>query len=216
METRVESEVEVAAGGVTLRGDLVVPRRARGDVLFAHGSGSSRKSPRNRFVAGALHGVGLATLLMDLLSLREEAGEELGGMRRFDVELLTTRLGAAADWLAHHPETRGLPLALFGASTGAASALRLAADRPERVRAVVSRGGRPDLAGEALARVRCPVLLLVGGEDHVVRRLHADVVATLGPLATYVEVPGATHLFEEPGTLEEVARLAAEFLGRHV
>jgi dienelactone hydrolase len=215
METLLERPVDVAAGGVTLHGDLVVPRQARGVVLFAHGSGSGRKSPRNRYVASTLNGAGLATLLVDLLSEREEAAEMQGSMRRFDIPLLTGRLGAAADWLLHDPETRHLKLALFGASTGAASALSLAAQKPDRVRAVVSRGGRPDLAGDALARVRCPVLLVVGGADPIVAELNREAARELAHAVT-IEVPRATHLFEERGALEEVARVSADFLTRAI
>lgn len=183
-----------------LDGDLTVPAHPRGVVLFAHGSGSSRHSPRNRMVAGVLADAGLATLLVDLLTVAEDTEVD----RRFDIGLLTGRLATAADWL--HRTTGRLPLGVFGASTGAAAALRLAADRPAEVRAVVSRGGRPDLAGdETLRRVRAPTLLLVGGADETVLALNERAAAELPATHRLVVVPGATHLFAEPGALERVA-----------
>ncbi|HEY3501891.1 MAG TPA: alpha/beta fold hydrolase [Actinocatenispora sp.] len=189
--------------GVTVRGldgDLTVPPHPRGVVLFAHGSGSSRHSPRNRMVAAVLADAGFAALLVDLLTVAEDT--EVG--RRFDIGLLADRLAGAADWL--HRTTGRLPLGVFGASTGAAAALRLAADRPAEVRAVVSRGGRPDLAGDdTLRRVRAPTLLLVGGADETVLALNERAAAELPGTHRLVVVPGATHLFAEPGALERVA-----------
>ncbi|MDT3397122.1 dienelactone hydrolase family protein [Streptomyces sp. B1866] len=206
--------VTVPAAGAALAGDLVVPEDPRGVVAFAHGSGSSRRSPRNRAVAGALHQAGLATLLFDLLTEDEERVDAVTAEHRFDIPLLGRRLVAAVDWLAGQPATSRLPVGLFGASTGAAAALAAAARRPDLVRAVVSRGGRPDLAGDDLERVRVPVLLVVGGEDHEVLRLNDAAAARLaGPHSVYV-VPGATHLFAEPGTLDQAAAAAREWFTR--
>ncbi|KOV67639.1 dienelactone hydrolase family protein [Streptomyces sp. MMG1121] len=197
--------VVVPAAGAALPGDLVVPESARAVVLFAHGSGSSRHSPRNRAVAAALREAGLATLLIDLLTEAEERRDIVTGEHRFDIALLGRRLVAAMEWLGTQPGTRDLPVVLFGASTGAAAALRAAAERPARVLTVVSRGGRPDLAGDALPAVRAPVLLVVGGQDHEVLRLNEEAARRLGSAASLRVVPGATHLFEEPGALEQVA-----------
>jgi dienelactone hydrolase len=184
-------------------------------VLFAHGSGSSRHSPRNRFVAQALRQAGLATLLMDLLTIEEEAVDAHTAHLRFDIELLAERLGAATDWLNQAPSTAGLSVGYFGASTGAGAALMAAAKRPDGVSAVVSRGGRPDLAGEALAQVRTPTLLIVGGEDIPVIGMNREALQQLGAREKQlVIVPGASHLFEEPGTLEEVAQLATAWFTR--
>src|SRR5215207_10836126 len=211
-----ERIVRVAAGRVTLEGNLAVLEDARGVVLFAHGSGSSRHSPRNRSVAEVLRHGRLATLLVDLLTAEEEAVDARTRHLRFDIELLAERLVGAIDWLAGQPETRGLTVGLFGASTGGGAALVAAAERAARVGAVVSRGGRPDLAGEALPRVRAPTLLIVGGRDEPVIELNEQAVARMrGPVKLEI-VPGATHLFEEPGALEEVARLAREWFGRHL
>jgi dienelactone hydrolase len=209
-----EEPVRIPAGEVTLSGDYVAPVDARGTVLFAHGSGSSRLSPRNRHVAALLRQGGLATVLMDLLTRDEEAVDARTAHLRFDIGFLARRLVAATDWLQAKGETRGLPLGYFGASTGAAAALVAAAERPEVVRAIVSRGGRPDLAGPALARVQAPVLLIVGSLDHPVIRMNQEALAQLGVEATLEIVPGATHLFEEPGTLDEVARLARGWFER--
>jgi putative phosphoribosyl transferase len=209
--------VRIPVGPVTLDGDLDIPEGARGIVLFAHGSGSSRHSPRNRYVARVLRDAGLATLLMDLLTQEEEAVDMRTGALRFDIGLLAERVVGATDWVAQAPETADLPIGYFGASTGAAAALVAAAVRPERVGAVVSRGGRPDLAGPALSRVRAPTLLIVGGLDGPVIELNRQALAQLGAAEKQlVIIPGATHLFEEPGTLEEVARLAAEWLTNHL
>ena len=202
------------SAGPTLEGALVIPPEAQGIVLFAHGSGSSRLSPRNRFVAEALNRDGLATLLFDLLSQAEEAEESR--LHRFDIPLLARRLVSATDWVSGRSETRGLRIGYFGASTGAAAALVAAAERPFVVSAVVSRGGRPDLAGDALGRVAAPTLLVVGGEDRPVLELNRWAQRRLRVPTELAVIPGASHLFEEPGALEEVARLAAAWLGRHL
>jgi putative phosphoribosyl transferase len=210
----VEQPVRVLAGPVGLDGDLATPAAARGVVLFAHGSGSGRHSPRNRQVAATLGRVGFATLLLDLLTLEEEAADRRSGRLRFDVELLAGRLLAAAGWLDADQRTAGLPIGLFGASTGAGAALLAAAERPETVAAVVSRGGRPDLAGAALARVQAPTLLIVGALDPQVLELNRAALGRLGSEASLEVVPGASHLFEEPGTLERVAELAVGWFTR--
>ena len=201
-------QVRLPAGGVELDGDLALPAEARGIVLFAHGSGSSRHSPRNRQVAAALQRAGYATLLMDLLTAEEEEIDQRTRELRFDIGVLAARLTGAVDWLAERADTQALPLAIFGASTGAAAALVAAADRPDRVRLVISRGGRPDLAGEALSRVVAPTLLIVGGADHQVLRLNQEAAARMSAHVDLRIVPDATHLFEEPGALEEVIDLA--------
>jgi putative phosphoribosyl transferase len=209
------TEVTVPVGDAELQGDLVLPEGATGVVLFAHGSGSSRHSPRNRQVAATLHGAGIGTLLVDLLTPREEDLDRVTGEHRFDIDLLARRVVAATDWLRDGPAEH-LRIGIFGASTGAAAALVAAAARPDDVAAVVSRGGRPDLAGEALTQVRAPTLLIVGGEDRQVLALNARALELLPAEKQLVVVPGATHLFEEPGALEAVARLAAEWLLRHL
>lgn len=216
MHAGAERNVHVAVGRAFLAGDLVRPESAGGLVLFAHGSGSSRKSPRNRYVAGVLQEAGFATLLMDLLTQDEERAERAGARRRFDIDLLARRLIGAAEWVDANPDTAGLAVGYFGASTGAAAALVAAAERPERVQAIVSRGGRPDLAGAALPRVAAPTLLIVGSLDDVVIELNRAALARLAIEARLEIVPGATHLFEEPGTLEEVARLARDWFHRHL
>ena len=203
--------VTVSAASVELEGDLAIPVGARGVVLFAHGSGSSRHSPRNRFVADVLQDAGLATLLMDLLTMREEAIDTHTGHLRFDIDLLAERVVGATDWLLSHPGTRGFRIGYFGASTGAAAALVAATRRPDAVAAVVSRGGRPDLAGEALAAVQAPTLLIVGGDDTAVIDLNRQAMARMVARHRLEIVPGATHLFEEAGALEQVARLAREW-----
>ena len=215
-EKREERPVRVAAGAVTLQGNLVVPEGASGVVLFAHGSGSSRLSPRNRSVAGKLADRGLATLLIDLLTAEEESIDLRTAHLRFDIGLLANRLADATDWLITQQATRPLRIGYFGASTGAAAALVAAALRPESIRAVVSRGGRPDLAGEALPRVQAPTLLIVGGNDHAVIGLNREALAQLTCEKRLEIVPGATHLFEEPGALETVARLAGDWFLRHL
>ncbi|MBM4184132.1 MAG: hypothetical protein FJ207_07865 [Gemmatimonadetes bacterium] len=201
---------------VLLSGDLAIPPDATGLVVFAHGSGSSRKSPRNRYVAGVLQEGGLATLLFDLLTADEEAVDQYTRELRFDIDLLAGRLVGATDWLARQPGVAELSLGYFGASTGAAAALIAAARRPERVFAVVSRGGRSDLAGAALPEVRAPTLLIVGGLDHEVIALNEDALARLRTPKQLAIVPGATHLFEEPGALEQVAELAEDWFRRHL
>ena len=208
--------VRIQAGAVILEGDLQVPEPATGLVLFAHGSGSSRHSPRNRFVAHELQTAGLATLLLDLLTPEEEAVDRHTGHLRFDIELLAERLVAATHWAAVDAATQSLAIGYFGASTGAAAALVAAAVEPEKVRAVVSRGGRPDLAGEALPLVRAPMLLIVGGRDLSVLELNRAAMARMRTDTRLEIVPGATHLFEEPGALEVVARLARDWFLRHL
>jgi putative phosphoribosyl transferase len=214
----IELSVSLPTAGVVLDGDLALPDEApdevRGVVLFAHGSGSSRHSSRNRRVASALNRIGWATLLIDLLTAQEEAVDLRTHQLRFDIPRLAARLTGAVDWLAQQDRTADLPLALFGASTGAAAALVTAAERPDRVRLVISRGGRPDLAGDALARVRAPTLLIVGGHDPQVRELNEAAAAMMTAPVSIDIVPGATHLFEEPGTLEAVIDLAAGALDR--
>jgi len=210
-------DITVYAGTVALGGALSVPALAEGVVLFAHGSGSSRFSPRNRFVADFLNEGGLGTLLLDLLTAEESEIDERTAELRFDIGLLSRRLVGAVDWLGTRPETRDLRVGIFGASTGAAAALNAAAARPERVAAVVSRGGRPDLAmREALPRVRAPTLLIVGGLDGVVIDMNRRAAAQLACEHRLEIVPGATHLFEEPGKLEEVARLARKWFQQHL
>jgi putative phosphoribosyl transferase len=207
--------VTVPAAGAEVTGDLTVPAAATGMVLFAHGSGSSRHSPRNRAVAARLGAAGFGTLLLDLFTAEEDLIDARTAELRFDIGLLTERLTGAIDWLAAGPG-RGLPLGLFGASTGAAGALAAAVDRPGLVRAVVSRGGRPDLAAEALDRVAAPVLLIVGGRDTTVLELNRRAAARLTVPHEVSVVSGATHLFEEPGALDRVATLAAEWFQRHL
>ena len=208
--------VRVPVGTHHLAGDLTVPAGASGLVLFAHGSGSSRHSPRNQFVARVLVEHGLATLLIDLLTADEEAIDDMTGQLRFDIGLLADRLVAILEWLQERPATSRLPVGLFGASTGGGAALVAAARRPQLVAAVVSRGGRPDLAGEALRRVVAPTLLIVGGLDTEVIRLNEDASAHMPGEVSLEIVPGATHLFEEPGTLQRVAELAADFFSRQL
>ncbi|WDZ92927.1 dienelactone hydrolase family protein [Nocardiopsis sp. HUAS JQ3] len=203
-------DVTVRTPDALLDGRLAVFPGATAVVAFAHGSGSSRHSPRNRAVAEELSRVGVATLLLDLLTPEEERADSATGRQRFDIDLLTRRLTGTVDWLAAHEDTAGTPIGLFGASTGAAAALRTAAERPDLVAAVVSRGGRPDLAGtEALQVVRAPTLLIVGGADTEVLRLNEDAADRLSAPCQIHVVPRATHLFEEPGALEEVADAAS-------
>jgi putative phosphoribosyl transferase len=211
-----EQLVRVPAGGVTLEGNLVIPTAARDVVLFAHGSGSSRHSPRNRYVAGVLQEAALATLLVDLLTHEEEAIDLRTAHLRFDIGLLAERLVGATEWLAQQPQTQHLRVGYFGASTGGGAALVAAAKCPDRVDAVVSRGGRPDLAGPALAFVRAPTLLIVGGQDLPVIEMNRAALAQLRCEKRLEIVPGATHLFEEPGALEAVARLARDWFADHL
>jgi dienelactone hydrolase len=199
-----------------LDGNLTIPDGARGIVLFAHGSGSSRHSPRNRYVAAELQRAGFATLLIDLLTPEEEEVDWRTRRLRFDIGLLAGRLVTVTDWLGQEPDTRDLKIGYFGASTGAAAALVAAAERPESVGAVVSRGGRPDLAGAALPYVKAPTLLIVGGEDGPVIGMNQEALALLRVEKKLVIVPGASHLFEEPGALEKVARHASGWLMQHI
>ena len=215
-QTVEEQLVRIPAGSVTLDGNLTLPEEARAVVLFAHGSGSSRHSPRNRYVARLLNEAKLATLLIDLLTLDEEVIDARTAQLRFDIDLLAERLVDATDWLTQFPDTKHLRIGYFGASTGAAAALVAAAVRPDVVGAVVSRGGRPDLAGAALTRVKAPTLLIVGEEDVQVIELNRQALAQLRCEKQLVIVPGATHLFEEPGALDVVAQLARDWFQRHL
>jgi putative phosphoribosyl transferase len=209
-------EVLIDLEGVTLEGTLALPKDAQGLVLFAHGSGSSRHSPRNRYVAQILQSQRIGTLLFDLLTRQEESVDQYSGELRFDIPFLARRLVGATRWIANDAGTRNLKVGYFGASTGAGAALVAAAELPGVVSAIVSRGGRPDLAGSALAIVRTPTLLIVGGDDEPVITMNREALARLQcPDKKLVIVPGATHLFEEPGTLEEVAKIAAEWFTRH-
>lgn len=209
-------EVRLDVDEGTIVGDLELPPEAAGVVAFAHGSGSSRHSPRNKRVAETLRTVGLATLMMDLLTEDEEQVDVRTGQLRFDIGLLARRVATAVDRLQHEPRTEGLPIGLFGASTGAAAALVAAAELPETVRAVVSRGGRPDLAEDALGRVRAPTLLIVGGADEPVIGMNEDAMQQMAAEVSLEIVAGATHLFEEPGALEQVAELAAAHFRGHL
>jgi putative phosphoribosyl transferase len=218
MSTQIEHirEVVINAKGVQLSGILTIPERPEGVVAFAHGSGSGRYSPRNQFVAAALQQHHLATLLFDLLSEREEALDAFTGHLRFNIPLLSSRLIRVCEWIACRQELSSLSLGLFGASTGAGAALIAAAQRPQLVKAVVSRGGRPDLAGDALPRVKAPTLLIVGAHDEVVIELNEKAMQAMTCPHEMVLVPNATHLFEEPGALEEVANLAVQWFHRHL
>lgn len=205
--------VRFNVGGISIDADVSVPADAVGLMIFVHGSGSSRHSPRNQFVAGHLRGRQLGTVLMDLLTPSEERADQFSGHLRFDISFLARRVTAVVDDL--RPRSR-LPFGLFGASTGAAAALVVAAARPKEIAAVVSRGGRPDLAGEALGVVRAPTLLIVGGEDHEVLELNRKAMARMKGEVRLEIVPGASHLFHEPGALESVAHLAADWFRRHI
>lgn len=216
MATRSEHLVEIPSGGIFFAADVVVPTPAQGVVVFAHGSGSSRRSPRNRSVAAELHRHGFATVLADLLTRAEEKEDQVDGHLRFDIDLLGERVVSAVDWVRGAPDLRHLPIGLFGASTGAAAALVAAAARPHDVSAVVSRGGRPDLAGPALARVFVPALFIVGSLDREVLALNERARRAMPVTAELSLVANAGHLFEEPGALDEVARLAAEWFDRYV
>ncbi len=211
-----EREVRIRVGEATLEGNLTLPDGATGIVLFAHGSGSSRFSPRNRYVASVLVQGGLGTLLMDLLTPQEAERDPRPRQPRFDIGLLAARLVGALAWLTPGADTQGRGVGLFGASTGAAAALIAAARQPHVVGAVVSRGGRPDLAGDALPHVQAPTLLIVGGADTPVIALNETALAQLPSEKRLTIIPGATHLFEEPGTLEEVARLARDWCLRYL
>jgi putative phosphoribosyl transferase len=212
----IEQSVRIPAAGVELDAEVVVPQPAQGVVLFAHGSGSGRHSPRNTYVAGGLQDSGLATALVDLLTPDEERADAATARLRFDIGLLADRLTALCDWLVAHEVTAGLPIGLFGASTGAAAALVAAAARPDSVSAIVSRGGRPDLAGPALGSVHQPTLLIAGERDPVVLDLNRRAIRGLAGEADLAIVPNATHLFEEPGTLEQVAELARDWFVRYL
>lgn len=212
----VHDAVRISTGAVTVDGDLHLPERATGLVIFAHGSGSSRFSRRNRQVASQLEAAGFGTLLLDLLTPDEERVDNLTGEHRFDIELLGRRVVDAIDWAGVQPPTQALPVAVFGASTGAAAALIAAAARPLAVRAVISRGGRPDLAANALAHVKAPTLLIVGGDDEPVIEMNQAAMRQLRAPVQLEIVAGATHLFEEPGALEQVAALAAAWCRRHL
>lgn len=212
----IKKEVKITAGSVVLDGELIIPAGARGVVLFAHGSGSSRHSPRNKYVASVIRNANVGTLLFDLLTPDEESIDIYTRHLRFDISLLAERLVAAARWIRGQEETKNLEIGFFGASTGGGAALVAAAELGEMVSAVVSRGGRPDLAGEALGRVGSPVLLIVGGLDDVVIGLNEQAYAQLRCEKELKIVPSATHLFEEPGTLETVAELAAGWFGRYL
>ena len=218
--TRAGSErnVSIEIGPITLNGILALPKeQSAGIVLFAHGSGSSRLSPRNQYVAHVLQSQGIATLLFDLLTDKEEAVDEYTAELRFDIPLLGKRLVGATRWAMKQPELKRMKIGYFGASTGAAAALVAAAELPESISAVVSRGGRPDLAEDALGVVRSPTLLIVGGEDGPVIEMNKDAMAKMRRAEKeLLIIPGATHLFEEPGTLEEVAKSAAEWFGKHL
>jgi dienelactone hydrolase len=211
-KNEIDRIVHIPANGIELEGAWVIPSAARGVVLFAHGSGSSRHSPRNNFVAQVLQKAGMGTLLMDLLTRQEDMNYE----NRFDIDLLTSRLERATEWIMEQPRSKSLDIGYFGASTGAAAALYAAASFGPSIGAVVSRGGRPDLAMSALKRVQSPTLLIVGGLDDVVIELNRQAYGELMAEKKLAIVPGATHLFEEPGTLEEAARLAADWFKQHL
>jgi putative phosphoribosyl transferase len=211
-----ENVVKIPAGKATINGNLTVPPKAKGIVLFAHGSGSSRFSPRNTMVAREINKAGIATLLIDLLTEEEETKDEFTGKYRFDIDLLASRLVFATEWLTTDPNTAKLEVGYFGASTGAAAALIAAAKHPEQIKAVVSRGGRPDLAGDYLSRVKVPTLLIVGGDDTEVLQLNREALEQLRSDKKLTVVPGATHLFEESGKLEQVAKLAIEWFSKYL
>jgi dienelactone hydrolase len=214
-DAAVHEAVRVTTGIVTLDGDLRVPEQARGLVIFAHGSGSSRTSRRNRGVAAVLESAGFATLLLDLLTRDEEVVDQITREYRFDIDLLGRRVVGASDWVQSRTDLHHLPIAYFGASTGAAAALIAAAARPEIARAVISRGGRPDLADDALPLVKAPTLLIVGSNDEPVIEMNREAMHRMKAHVDLVIISGATHLFEEPGALEEVARIAAGWCDRY-
>jgi len=215
-ERQKSRSVKISVGKVILEGDLSVPKDAAGIVVFAHGTGSSRFSPRNRYVAEVLQKAGLATLLMDLLTKEEEAEDMLTAQLRFDIGMLAKRVVDATEWLKRNTETKKLSIGYFGASTGAAAALIAAAQKPDHIQAVVSRGGRPDLAIPYLPKVKAPTLLIVGGDDDAVIGMNKEAMEHLNSIKKLEIVPGATHLFEEPGKLEEVARLAKEWFKKYL
>jgi putative phosphoribosyl transferase len=211
-----EKETTIPVGKAVVYGNLAVPQGAKGIVLFAHGSGSSRFSPRNTQVAREINAAGIATLLIDLLTQEEEQVDEFTGEFRFNIDLLAKRLVYATEWVKKNPDTKTLAVGYFGASTGAAAALIAAAKLPEQVKAVVSRGGRPDLAGEQLPNVKAPTLLIMGGDDTKVLELNRQASQQMTAERKIVVVSGATHLFEEPGKLEEVARLAIWWFSKNL
>ena len=211
-----ECAVRLPLGKVTLEGDLCIPENARGVVVFAHGSGSSRHSPRNRYVAQVLREAGLATLLFDLLTTEEEVEDARTARLRFDIGLLAERLVKATGWLRQNEATQGLNLGYFGASTGAAAALVASVTVPKVISAIVSRGGRPDLASEVLSKVKAPTMLIVGGNDFTVIKLNREALVRLAGEKALVIIPGASHLFEEPGTLEQVAENARKWFLAHL
>jgi putative phosphoribosyl transferase len=218
MGVKIEQEraVTIAVEGHYLHGSLHIPKQAKGLIIFAHGSGSSHTSPRNQWIAKFFQDEGLATLLFDLLTLHEEKQDSITRELRFNIPFLATRLLAATDWAVKQPGLENLPIAFFGASTGAAAAIVAAADRPGLVKAVVSRGGRPDLAGQSLLRLKAPILLVVGGADYGVVELNEKAFSMIGSLKQLQIVPDATHLFEEPGALEEVGRMATRWFNQFV
>jgi len=216
MQKMKEEVVVIPVGGATIEGNLVIPRGAKGVVLFAHGSGSGRFSPRNQYVVKVLNGAGIGTLLIDLLTKEEEEIDVATGEFRFDIGLLSQRLEVATEWLKKNPATKSLALGYFGASTGAAAALIAATKFPKDVRTVVSRGGRPDLAIQHLQKVKVPTLFIVGGKDTVVLDLNKKAMEQVPAEKKLEIVPGATHLFEEPGKLEEVAKLSADWFLAHL
>jgi putative phosphoribosyl transferase len=209
-----EKVVKIPAGSATINGNLIIPQKAKGIVLFAHGSGSGRFSPRNTKVAREINAAGIATLLIDLLTEEEEEIDIYSGEFRFNIELLAKRLVFATEWLKKNPETKNLTVGYFGASTGAAAALIAAAELPDWTKAVVSRGGRPDLAGKYLSKVKAPTLMIVGGDDVQVLELNKQAMAQMTAEKKLTVVLGATHLFEEPGKLEEVGKLAINWFSR--
>ncbi len=211
-----ERPVRLVVDGAPLEGNLTIPKKARGIVVFAHGSGSSRNSPRNRFVAGVMQEAGLATLLFDLLIAKEEQIDNVTAQLRFDIDFLSRRLVGAVDWVSKNKDTSDMNIGLFGASTGAAAALVAAAERSGKVKAVVSRGGRPDLAASALPKVKAPTLLIVGGLDYQVIELNRQALEQMTAVKELSIVPGATHLFEEQGTLPKVADIAAQWFVKYL
>lgn len=217
MQRSTQSQVvQIPVKNAVLEGELCMPTGARGVVTFAHGSGSSRHSPRNQYVARVLNQAGLATLLMDLLTRREEEAEQFTRHLRFDISMLAERLGETMKWLATQPLMRSAAMGIFGASTGGAAAIVAAAEHPREVRAVVSRGGRPDLAGSALMSLKTPTLLIVGGADYQVIELNSKAYNRMQGVKRMEIVPGATHLFEEPGALERVAELARDWFQNYL
>lgn len=211
-----EDVIKIKVGNVELSGNLMIPESSKGIVVFAHGSGSGRLSPRNRYVAKVLREKNLATLLFDLLTPHEEETERYTAHLRFDIEMLAERLAAVTDWVKSNPQVRDFNIGYFGASTGAAAALVAASNKIKEIKAVVSRGGRPDLAAEALASVKAPTLLIVGGDDYPVIEMNKEAQAKMTCVNKLIIIPGATHLFEEPGTLEQVAELAGQWFQKYL